>query len=170
MTEDIVYEATYPHAPAEVWRALTGSMGAWFMDTDFRAAEVGHRFQLRDKPKKVLGWDGVTDCEVLEAVPERRLVFSFGAAQGGFPVTRIEWDLEPVAGGTRLRFRHTGFTGVKGWLMRQGMNRGWAAIVRHAIRYVVAETSARGAAPTQAETRAHAKAATRAEHGAQAKA
>lgn len=170
MTDDIVYEATYPHPPAAVWRALTtpAAMGAWLMDTDFREATVGHRFQFRDKPKKVLGWNGITDCEVLEVVPERRFVFAFGANQDQFPLTRIFWELEPLDEGraTRVRFRHSGFTGVKGWLMRAGMNHGWAAIVRHAIPYVMTQLD-QGRVPPREEVREVAKQRTReARHGA----
>lgn len=159
MTDDIAYEATYPHPPAAVWRALTtpAAMQAWLMDTDFKEPVVGHRFQFRDKPRKAVGWDGVTDCEVLEVVPERRLVYSFGAAQEGYPVTKVEWDLEPVAGGTRVRFRHSGFTGVRGWLMRAGMNRGWERIVKRGIAYVL-DRMAQGSIPPRAEVKANAKA------------
>ena len=55
MVEDIVHEATHPHPPAAVWRALTTreALGVW--------------------PRKVVGWDGVARCEVLEVLPERRL-------------------------------------------------------------------------------------------------
>lgn len=168
MIDDIVHEAIYPYPPEDVWRALTtpAALRAWLMDTTFEAPVVGHRFQFRDKPKKALGWDGVTDCEVLEAEPPRRFVFRFGAAQEGFPTTRVEWDLEPVAEGTRVRFRHAGFTGFKGWLMWQGMNQGWGAIVRHALPFVVSRMR-QGDVPSQDEARAAGKRGFRADHQAQ---
>lgn len=152
MTDDIVHEATYPYPPAEVWRALTSreAMSAWLMQTTFDEAKVGHRFEFRDKPR--LGWSGVTECEVLEVVPERRLVFSFAAQEDKGSPTRVEWDLAAVPGGTRLRLRHSGFTGFKGWMMRAGMNNGWGAIVRHAIPFVVARMRA-GSVPSREETR-----------------
>lgn len=165
MTDDIVHETTYPHPPEAVWRALTTpeALGAWLMATDFQEATVGHRFQFRDKPKKVVGWDGITECEVLEAVPPQRFVFRFGGA--GHGDTFVSWDLEPVAEGTRVRFRHWGFTGFKGWLMRQGMNQGWGAMVRHAIPFVIGEML-RGRMPSREETRAAGKKGVRTEHQA----
>ena len=168
MTDDIVHEATYPYPPSAVWRAIATreAMSAWLMETDFAEPRVGHRFQFRDKPKKVVGWNGITDCEVLEVVPERRLVFSFSSATD--TPTRVIWELEPVHGGTRVRFRHTGFTGLKGWLMRAGMNQGWGGMVRHGIPYVLARFAV-GEVPTRAETTAARKAGTRRE-GAVAKA
>lgn len=152
MTEDIVHEATYPYPPAEVWRVLTtgSAIGAWLMETDFAEARVGHRFTFKDKPR--VGWSGVTECEVLEVVPERRLVYSFAAAEDKTTPTKVEWDLTPTADGTRLRLRHSGFTGFKGWMMRMGMNNGWGGIVRGGIPYVV-ERSRAGVTPTREETR-----------------
>lgn len=152
MTDDIVHEATYPHPPEAVWRAITTpeAMSAWLMQTDFREPTVGHRFQFRDKPKKVVGWDGITNCEVLEADPPRRFVIRFGDANDGG--TFVSWDIQPTDGGTRLRLRHWGFTGFKGWLMRQGMKQGWGSIVRHAIPFVLHEMG-EGRMPSRDETR-----------------
>ena len=169
MTENIVHEATHPFPPADVRRALTtpAAMGAWLTETTFQEATVGHRFEFRDKPKKVVGWNGVTRCEVPEVVPERRFVIRFGDGEQGFAPTRVVWELEPAPEGTRVRLRHEGFMGLKGWLMRQGMNQGWGAIVRHAVPFV-ATAMARGAMPTREETRAASKAGFRADHRARA--
>jgi uncharacterized protein YndB with AHSA1/START domain len=163
MTDDIVHEATYPYPPEAVWRALTTpeALGAWLMETDFQKPEVGHKFQFRDKPR--MGWSGVTNCEVAEVVPSRRFVIKFGDAADGFPSTRVIWDLEPVPEGTRVKFRHTGFTGFKGWMMRQGMNQGWGGMVRHAIPYVVGEMED-GRMPPRAQVKEMAKKGRRADH------
>lgn len=165
MTEDIVHEATYPHPPEAVWRAIATPEGlnAWLMPNTFREATVGHRFQFRDKPRKVVGWDGITDCEVLEATPPRRFAFTFES--GDDVRTRVEWTLEPVAGGTRVRFRHTGFTGFKGWMMRAGMNGGWRGMVAHSIPFVV-RGMLDGRTPTREETEAVRKRGARGDHAA----
>ena len=168
MVDDIAHEATYPHPPEKVWKALTTpeAVGAWLMENTMREATPGHRFEFRDKPKPVVGWDGRTACEILEVDPPRRLVIRFGDGTGGFPVTRLVFDLQPTPeGGTRLRFRHEGFTGFKGWLMRKGMDQGWRGIVRYAIPLVVADLD-RGATPVRESVRAEAKRARRAEHAA----
>lgn len=163
MTDDIVHEATYPYPPEAVWKALTTreAVSAWLMETTFQEATVGHRFQFRDKPRP--GWSGVTNCEILEADAPRRLVYSFGAPEDGSPMTRVAWELEPVAGGTRLRLRHGGFTGFKGWLMRQGMKHGWGRIVRHGIPFVIGRMAG-GSIPSRAETKEVAKRGARADH------
>ena len=167
MTEDIVHEATYPLPPAAVWRAIATPEGlnAWLMENDFREAVVGHRFAFRDKPKKVVGWDGISRCEVIEVTPERRLAIRFGIEDDAYAATIVSWDLEPVPEGTRLRFRHAGFLGFKGWLMRQGMNGGWGAMVRHAIPFVAAELQ-RGRVPTREETSRVRKQGLRVDHQA----
>jgi uncharacterized protein YndB with AHSA1/START domain len=165
MTEDIVHEATYPHPPDLVWRALTtqDALRAWLMDNTLEKAEVGHRFRFMDKPKRIVGWDGVTECEVVEAAPPRRLVIRFGIDDGP---TTVTFDLEPTPeGGTRLRFRHEGFSGAKGWLMRQGMNQGWGGMVRHSIPFVL-DRLTRGEVPTREETTAIRKSGLRTEHAA----
>jgi len=158
MTEDIVHEATYPYPPDEVWRAITeqAALSGWLMQTNFGQPQVGHKFEFRDKPR--LNWSGVTDCEVLEAVPNRRLMFSFRAREEKGEPTFVSFDLEPVAQGTRLRFRHWGFGGVKGWIMRQGMNHGWARMVARGIPFVLERRRATGAWPPRDEVKAHAKA------------
>lgn len=166
MTDDIVQEATYPYPPAVVWRALTdpAAIGSWLMETDFKEPVVGHRFQFRDKPR--MGWSGVTDCEVVEVVPEKRFVYRFGDAAEGFPATRVIWEMEPAGpNATRVRFRHTGFVGFKGWMMRAGMNNGWWRIIQFGIPYVIAQLQA-GRTPARDETKAHAKSAARGEHKA----
>ena len=167
MTEDIVHEATYPYPPEAVWKAITtpAALSAWLMQTDFVEPKVGHRFQFRDKPRKVVGWDGVTDCEVLEAAPPNRFVIAFGTGRDGFPPTRVSWDLEAVPGGTKVKFRHAGFTGFRGWMMRQGMNHGWGRMVQHAIPFVIAEMQ-RGSVPSRDAVRAHAKQGAREDHHA----
>lgn len=165
MVEDIVHEATYPYPPAEVWRALTRreTMRAWLMETTFDEARVGHRFEFRDEPR--VGWSGVTKCEVLEAVPERRLVFSFQAQEDAGRPTTVAFDLEPAGDGTRVRLRHSGFTGFKGWMMRAGMNGGWGAILRHAVPFVI-ERVREGRVPTREETKEVRKRGWRAERSA----
>lgn len=160
MTDDIVHQATYPFPPAQVWRALTTpeALGSWLMANDFREPVVGHKFQFRDKPR--LGWNGVTDCEVIEAVPERRLAFTMSS--GGDPPTTVRFDLVPAGNGTTLKFRHSDFTGLKGWLMRAGMNHGWRGMVLHAIPFVVREME-KGRVPAREETTAVRKGGARGE-------
>ena len=110
-TRSIVVERTIPHPPEKVWRALTEAalVSEWLMQTDLQLV-VGHRFNFRSEPVK--GWNGVTDCVVLEAEPPRRLVYSW-CAHGEQAATGIRsvvtWTLTPMAGGTHLHMEHAGF-------------------------------------------------------------
>jgi uncharacterized protein YndB with AHSA1/START domain len=110
-TRKIVVERTMPHPPAKVWRALTQAplVAEWLMQNDFQPV-LGHRFQFRSQP--VNGWNGVTDCEVLEIEPEARLVYSWNASGEQAPYgikSVVTWTLTPVEGGTLLRMEHDGF-------------------------------------------------------------
>jgi uncharacterized protein YndB with AHSA1/START domain len=121
MKRDLHFEATYSHPPQKVWRALTDSsaLAQWLMPNDFEA-RVGHKFQFRTKPAP--GFDGIVNCEVLELDPPKRLVYSWS---GGGLETRVVWVLEGFSGGTRLRLDHTGFQGLRGWMVSRMLDKGW---------------------------------------------
>src|SRR4051794_5052894 len=75
----ITIEKVLPYGPEKIWRTLTSSemVARWLMPNDL-AAVVGPRFNFRTTPMG--DWDGVIDCEVLEADPPRLLCYSW---QGG---------------------------------------------------------------------------------------
>jgi uncharacterized protein YndB with AHSA1/START domain len=56
--------------------------------------------------------DGFASGRILEVVPDRRLVFTWGWESGPLPVppgsSRVEIELLPDGPGTRLRLTHTG--------------------------------------------------------------
>lgn len=123
----VEYELTEPKQ--KVWRALTDAalLSAWLMPNDIRA-EVGHQFTFRSQPTP--GWDGVVYCEVLEVVPEERLVYSWrGGSQklegyGRELDTTVTWTLVPNAGGTKLLLEHSGFDPES--FAYKAMGRGWS--------------------------------------------
>jgi uncharacterized protein YndB with AHSA1/START domain len=84
-TRSLVIEREMPHPPQKIWRALTQAalIEQWLMKNDFEPV-VGHRFNFRAAP--IHGWNGVTDCEVLE------IIRGMG---GGWP--RILGKLEEIA-------------------------------------------------------------------------
>jgi uncharacterized protein YndB with AHSA1/START domain len=113
--QSILVEYDLPEAPKKVWRALTDPklLEAWLMPNDIQPV-VGHRFNFRAQP--VPGWDGTVYCEILDVVPEKRLVYSWrGGSQkldgyGHELDTVVTWELTPTAGGgTHLRLEHSGF-------------------------------------------------------------
>jgi uncharacterized protein YndB with AHSA1/START domain len=83
------------------------------MENDI-APVAGHKFTFRSKPMG--DWNGIVDCEVLEAIPESKLVYTWagGSAKnddyGHKMETTVTWTLEPAAdGGTLLKLVHYGF-------------------------------------------------------------
>ena len=129
-TKSIVVERTMPHPPEKVWRALTHAplVAEWLMKNDFEPV-LGHRFNFRSEP--VNGWNGVTDCEVLEIEPLRRLVYSWNASgeQAAYGIKSIvTWTLTPTSDGTQLRMEHAGFR-VQDEGFYKGASHGWPQMI-----------------------------------------
>jgi uncharacterized protein YndB with AHSA1/START domain len=112
----------YPHSPEKVWRALTDpaliplwtSTGAGGRPEGF-VPVAGTKFRFVAKPKP--GWNGIVDCEVIEADEPWLLRYSWADGNGGGDVTQVAYRLEPRADGTRFSYEHTGFTGAGGLFM-----------------------------------------------------
>ena len=128
-TKSIVVERTMPHPPEKIWRALTSAplIAEWLMKNDFEP-RLGHRFTFRATP--VPGWSGVTNCEVIEVDPPRRLAYRWGdgtESESGLK-TVVTWTLTPTAGGTHVRMEQSGFRPQDegGY---QGMSGGWPRIL-----------------------------------------
>jgi len=80
---------------------------------DTEAVE-GRHFQLIAKP--VPGWRGIVDCEVLEIREPSLLRYTWVRTPGENP-TYVSYRIDPLDGGTRFTFEHTGFTGIGGFAM-----------------------------------------------------
>lgn len=143
MKRDLKFEATYPHPPEKVWRALTDSkaIAQWLMPNDFEA-KLGHKFMFTSKPQP--GWDGKTYCEVIELDPPRCLAYTW---RGGPIDTVVRWRLEPTAEGTRLFLEHAGFKGIKALMVSAIMGSGWKGIVSKHILAVLDHMDAQGNLP-----------------------
>lgn len=144
--ESIVVENDLPDPPEQVWRALTDPslLEAWLMPNNIRA-EVGACFQFRTAPAP--GWSGIVECEVLEVVPHRLLVYSWRsggskADEGRGPdlETVVTWRLTPLeGGGTRLYLEHSGFDPDS--FVFKAMRQGWKGKISEKIRRVLAAQS-----------------------------
>jgi uncharacterized protein YndB with AHSA1/START domain len=154
MTRRFEHEVEYAHPVKQVWRALTepGLMGLWVMNfdqdpgemtTDFRPV-VGTTYRIDAKQGR--GWRGYVVGNVLEVVPNRRLVYTWAHSpyQDANPA-RVEFTLEPTANGTRVRMVQTGFPGVKGWFVLKGAQMGWKRMLGSGLSAVLD-----GAAPKTA--------------------
>ncbi len=130
---DIVVEDVLPHPVERVWKALTTAelIGRWLMPNDFEPV-VGKRFTFTARP--IGDWDGVVQCEVLEVVPPRRLVYSWTGGTDGNNgkvnyASRLDsvvtWTLQPEGRGTRLRMVHSGFRSPHNDFAHDAMSPGW---------------------------------------------
>ena len=98
------------------------------MDNDFTPT-LGHRFNFRAEP--MYGWNGVTDCKVLEVKANERLSYSWEAsgdqAEDGLKTT-VTWTLTKTDTGTHLHMEHAGFRPQDEGDF-QAMGAGWPRIV-----------------------------------------
>lgn len=132
MRGEIRHQFTFPQSPEVVWEYLTNSelLAQWLMPNDFKPI-VGYKFQLGAKPKFPLGFDGRIYCEVLEIIPNQKLVYSW---KGGLSKENpslnsfVIWTLTPTGNGTVLTLEHKGFKGMKNYLAYFIMNKGWVKI------------------------------------------
>lgn len=108
---------------AQVWRALTDPalIAQWLMENDF-AAQEGHRFTLRDKPR--FNWDGIVHGKVLEVDEPRRLTYTW-IGGNDMPETTVSWFLQGQNGQTKLTLSHTDFRGLKYGLIGRLLKKGW---------------------------------------------
>ncbi|HXX70270.1 MAG TPA: SRPBCC domain-containing protein [Polyangiaceae bacterium] len=141
---DIRIVRDYPHPPRRVWRALTDPalIALWGMRPEGFSTAVGTRFRFVAKPQP--GWRGFVECEVLEAREPSVLRYSWVGDEKG-DVTEVTYRLEPRAGGTRLTFQHTGFTGIGGFLLAKlMMGPGWRKMIRESISAVLNDVDDEG--------------------------
>ncbi len=136
---DIRVVREYNHPPAKVWRALTDPalIALWSMRPEGFAPVVGTRFKLVAKPQP--GWRGYVECEVLEARAPSILSCSWAGDDTG-KKTVVTYELEPISGGTRLVFTHTGFTGIGGFVLSKLMMApGWRKMLGKSVPAVLAD-------------------------------
>ena len=126
-----------PHAPETIWKVLTTGelIARWLMaPTGFEPVK-GKRFTYQTTPAGA--WDGTIRCEVLEVMPNERLVYAWkGGHEGnvgyGAPLsTVVTWTLSRAGTGTRVRLVHSGFITPRNDTAFKGMSEGWKKVVRN---------------------------------------
>jgi uncharacterized protein YndB with AHSA1/START domain len=134
-TQDIVVEAVFAHAPETIWKTLTTGelIGRWLMaPTGFEPVK-GKHFTFQTKPAGA--WDGIIHCQVLEVMPNERLVYAWkggheeNAGYGSPLDTVVTWILSRTENGTRLRLVHSGFVLPKNASAFKTMGEGWKKVV-----------------------------------------
>lgn len=130
MGRTIEKDVWYPHPPARVWMALTDrdALARWLMPNDFEP-RVGREFTMRTPPAP--GFDGVVRCEVLEMEAPRAMSWRW---RGGGIDTVVRFELAAERQGTRLRLVHSGFEGVRGWMVSGILGKGWGKMLEGRLR------------------------------------
>ena len=135
VTQDIVVDEVFPHAPETIWKALTSGelMGRWIMPPTGFEPVKGNRFTFKTKPAGE--WDGTIHCQVLEVTPNQRFAYAWkggheaNARYGSRLDTIVTWTLARVEGGTRVRMVHSGFVLPRNDTAFQSMSDGWKKVV-----------------------------------------
>ncbi len=136
-TQDIVVDEVFPHAPETIWKALTtGELITRWLSMPVTGFEPvkGKHFTFQTTPAGA--WDGFIRCQVLEVMPNERLIYAWkGGHEGNVGYgsrldTVVTWTLSRVANGTRLRLVHSGFVLPKNHTAFKNMSDGWKKVVR----------------------------------------
>ena len=135
MSATVQREVILPVAPDELWPALTEphQLAEWFAESA--------RIELREGGEAVFEWADETRRGVVETVEVgRRLSFRWsesappdGNGEAIAEATRVEFVLEPVGAGTRLRVVESGLPepgGLPGIAASLGAARGWTRLLR----------------------------------------
>jgi uncharacterized protein YndB with AHSA1/START domain len=135
VTQDIVVDEVFLHAPEILWKALTTAnlMGRWLMmPTGFEPVE-GNRFTYQTKPAG--NWDGTIHCQVLEVKPNERFAYAWAGGDAGNVGygseldTVVTFTLTKVENGTRLRLIHSGFVMPRNDTAFKNMSDGWQKVL-----------------------------------------
>lgn len=131
-TASIELAEALPHSPEKLWKVLTtGELISRWMGLKpigFEPLE-GNQFTYKTDPAGE--WDGTIHCTVLEAVPHRRLVYSWkgGHAEntgyGTLLDTVVTFELSPTNTGTLLKITHSGFKVPRNDTAYRNMSAGW---------------------------------------------
>ena len=136
-TQEIVVDEVFPHAPETIWKTLTSGelIGRWMMPPTGFEPVAGNRFTFQTTP--VGAWDGVIHCQVLEAVPNERLIYAWKGGHEenvgyGSPLdTVVTLTLSRGENGTRLRLVHSGFVVSKNDTAFKNMSEGWPKVFKN---------------------------------------
>ena len=140
MSKSLRKEAFYPHPPEKVWVALTDprAIAEWLMPNDFKP-ETGHKFRFQ--VDGLGSYSGLTECEVLEVVPHRKLVYTWitvpkdRSKPKPIPMT-LTWTLEPMNNGTKLVLEQVGLESLS-FFERLSMTFGWGTMLNRWIPAVL---------------------------------
>lgn len=127
MSKDIITKSIFIAAsPDTVFEFLTDKdkLGIWYHAADANLTE-GTDYVLRDKTGKKTVWGRVLVLASPALLETTFCIGPFGNAE-----TKVKWQLDEVAGGTRLTLAHSGISDAAGEAalnMLQALDKGWDA-------------------------------------------
>ena len=129
MKKAIRYNWFYDAKPEIVWDFLTipELLSQWLMPNDIRPVK-GHAFMFRTKPIPQMDFDGNVYCEILEAKPFEKLIYSWKGGPGNGELTLdsvVTWTLIEQDRGTKLFLDHDGFDSEGNQYGFEAMSAGW---------------------------------------------
>lgn len=135
--QDIVVDEVFPHTPETIWKTLTTGelIARWMMAPIGFEPVKGKSFTYQTTPAGA--WDGIIHCQVLEAVPNVRLVYSWkggdedNVGYGSRLDTVVTWILSKVDNGTRVRLIHSGFVTPRNDSALKTMGAGWKKVLHN---------------------------------------
>jgi uncharacterized protein YndB with AHSA1/START domain len=136
-TQEIVIDEILPHTPETIWNTLTkGELITRWLKMPIAGFQpvVGNRFTYQTTPAGA--WDGLIRCQVLEVLPNERLVYTWTSGHegnigyGSALDTVVTWRLSHVADGTRLRLIHSGFITPRNESALKAMSEGWKKVMQ----------------------------------------
>ena len=123
MTETVLTKSIYLRAtPAQVWAFLTEpeKLAIWFHKPAAPLVEGAYEMFGTESGDRLM-WG-----EVLLAEPFARLEYTFGINPLGNHMTTVKWQLDEVAGGTRLSLRHEGIPStLEAFDLTLALDKGW---------------------------------------------
>ncbi len=119
-------------APADkVWKAISDKdqMKQWYFDLAEFKPEIGFEFQFAGKG--TTGEEYIHLCKVTEAVPKRKLAYSWTYKnKEGYSV--VTFELFPEGNTTRLKLTHEGIESFKEHgadFAKESFEKGWTEII-----------------------------------------
>ena len=129
MNKSIRHRTFFNQPPARVWEFLTQPelLGQWLMKNDIQPV-IGHHFTFRSQAYPAIDFDGNVYCEILEIVPEKKIVYTWRCGPEPGKITldsTVSWMPIPKNQGTELLLEQTGFKGPENLSIFEAMNQGW---------------------------------------------
>ncbi len=125
---------------ARVWKALTtpSEIARWFQVFEFEQLQAGQRIHTSWEPNDSVDFNE-TYGEITVVEPISRFGFSWQSAPPDPTSTFVIFDLETIAGGTRVTVTETGWEALPADVRQQRFddnNGGWEQMVNSLARYV----------------------------------